>query len=76
MLLYLYLVNKRYNTLLSIPELCLQNQIGNGPNKITNSSFSKNTFYAMNKNMEQNSNLFNQINPHNSSHLYLNCQII
>ena len=51
-----------YNTLLSIPELCLQNQIGNGPNKITNSSFSKNSFYAMNQNMEQNSNLFNQIN--------------
>ena len=51
-----------YNTLLSVPELCLQNQIGNGPNKITNSSFSKNSFYAMNQNMEPNLNLFNQIN--------------
>jgi hypothetical protein len=51
-----------YNTLLSVPELCLQNQIGNGPNKTTNSSFSKNSFYAMNQNMEPNLNLFNQIN--------------
>jgi hypothetical protein len=50
------------NTLLSIPELCLQNPIGNGPNKITNSSYSKNSFYAMSPNMEQNSNLFDQIN--------------
>ena len=51
-----------YNTNLSIPELCLQNPMGNGPNKLTNSSFSKNSFYAMNPNMEQNSNLFNQMN--------------
>ena len=51
-----------YNTLVSIPELCVQNPLGNGPNKITNSSFSKNSFNAMNMNMEQNTNLFNQLN--------------
>jgi hypothetical protein len=52
-----------FNTLMSFPDLGLQNQIQNGPPKITNSSFSKNSFYMMNQNnAEPNMNLFNQIN--------------
>ena len=53
-----------FNTLMSFPDLGLQNQAQNGPPKITNSSFSKNSFYMMNQNnVDPNMNLFNQINP-------------
>ena len=51
-----------FNTALSYPDLCLQNSNGNAPPKITNSSFSRNSFCAMNQNVEPNVNLLNQIN--------------
>ena len=51
-----------FNTLMSFPDIYLQNPINNAPPKITNSSYSKNSFCAMPPNMEQNINLFNQIN--------------
>ena len=51
-----------FNTLMSFPDIYLQNPINNAPPKITNSSYSKNSFCVMPPNMEQNINLFNQIN--------------
>ena len=51
-----------FNTLMSFPDIYLQNPINNAPPKITNSSYSKNSFCAMPPNMEQNINLYNQIN--------------
>ena len=51
-----------FNTLMSFPDIYLQNPINNAPPKITNSSYSKNSFCVMPPNMEQNINLYNQIN--------------
>ena len=52
-----------FNTLMSVPDIGVQNQIQSPP-KITNSSFSRNSFYMMGNqnNAEQNVNFFNQIN--------------
>ena len=51
-----------YNTLMSFPDLCVQNPIGNAPPKITNSSFSRNSFCIMNPNFDPNYNLLNPLN--------------
>ena len=52
-----------FNTLMSVPDIGVQNQMQSPP-KITNSSFSRNSFYMMGNqnNAEQGVNLFNQIN--------------
>ena len=51
-----------FNTVMSFPDLCIQNPIGNAPPKITNSSFSRNSFCVMNPNLEPNLSLLNQMN--------------
>ena len=50
------------NTSMSFPDLYVQNPLGNGPPKITNSSFSRNSFCLMNPNLEPNPYLLNQLN--------------
>ena len=52
-----------FNTLMSVPDIGVQNQMQSPP-KITNSSFSRNSYYMMGNqnNAEQGVNLFNQIN--------------
>ena len=51
-----------FNTVMSFPDLCIQNPIGNAPPKITNSSFSRNSFCVMNPNLDPNLSLLNQMN--------------
>ena len=51
-----------FNTSMSFPDLCIQNPIGNAPPKITNSSFSRNSFCLMNPNLEPNPYLLNPLN--------------
>ena len=51
-----------FNTSMSFPDLYVQNPLGNGPPKITNSSFSRNSFCLMNPNLEPNPYLLNQLN--------------
>ena len=50
------------NTSMSFPDLYVHNPLGNGPPKITNSSFSRNSFCLMNPNLEPNPYLLNQLN--------------
>ena len=50
------------NTSMSFPDLYVQNPLGNGAPKITNSSFSRNSFCLMNPNLEPNPYLLNQLN--------------
>ena len=50
-----------FNTVMSFPDLCIQNPIGNAPPKITNSSFSRNSFCLLNPNVDPNINLLNQL---------------
>ena len=50
------------NTVMSFPDLFIQSPIGNPPPKMTNSSFSRNSFCIMNPNLEPNFNLLNQMN--------------
>ena len=50
-----------FNTVMSFPDLYLQNPLGNiQPNN--DLSFSRNSYYVMNPNMDQNLNLYNQLN--------------
>ena len=51
-----------FNTVMSFPDLCIQNPIGNAPPKITNSSFSRNSFCVMSPNLDPNLSLLNQMN--------------
>jgi hypothetical protein len=51
-----------FNTVMSFPDLCIQNPIANAPPKITNSSFSRNSFCVMNPNLDPNLSLLNQMN--------------
>ena len=51
-----------FNTVMSFPDLCIQNPIGTTPPKITNSSFSRNSYYVMNPNLDPNLNFLNQMN--------------
>ena len=50
------------NTSMSFPDLYVQNPLGNGAPKITNTSFSRNSFCLMNPNLELNPYLLNQLN--------------
>ena len=50
------------NTSMSFPDLYVQNPLGNGAPKITNTSFSRNSFCLMNPNLEPNPYLLNQLN--------------
>ena len=51
-----------YNTLMSLPDFYLQSPIGNVPHKVTNSSFSRNSFCVMNNpNIDPNNNILNQL---------------
>ena len=51
-----------FNTVMSFPDLCIQSPIGNAPPKITNSSFSRNSFCVMSPNLDPNLSLLNQMN--------------
>ena len=47
---------------MSFPDLYVKNPLGNGAPKITNTSFSRNSFCLMNPNLEPNPYLLNQLN--------------